>query len=357
MSSQAAIPSVLIVEDERLVAKDLQRSLKDMGYDPFAIAASADEAIACASAKRPDVVLMDIRIKGQADGISTAAVLKEKFQVIVIFLTAHSNTAILDRAKRTEPSGYLLKPVREDELRSAMEVALYKRELEHSRQILRACEQRSLSICDNVPMPIGYFDRSGQLQFGNRAFRATCALDSERQESDRQLELAYVPDADSSGSVIGTYALGFDVTQREMLITELHQARVDLETILDNVPASVTSWSKDLTNRFANRAAELEFRMRRDEMHGRHMEHVLGDRRFGALQPVIQSVLAGLRCTHDPINSSIDNASPFSRESYIPDLRDGTVVGFHVVSTDVTEPRDKEYRRTPPDRLPPGAER
>jgi len=130
-------PSILIVEDEGIVALDLQESLIRMGYDPYAIAASADEAIACVAERCPDLVLMDIRIRGDRDGIEAAAVLRERFLVPVLFLTAHADDATVARAKATTPHGYLLKPVRAAELRSAIEVALYRHEVEkrlHERE-------------------------------------------------------------------------------------------------------------------------------------------------------------------------------------------------------------------------------
>jgi len=119
-------PSVLIVEDDRIVAKDLQQTLADMGYDAFAIASSADEALAQASKRRPDAVLMDIRIKGTLDGIDAAEVLHSRFDVPIVYLTAHADEATIERAKKTEPYGYLVKPVKDAELRSVLEVALYR---------------------------------------------------------------------------------------------------------------------------------------------------------------------------------------------------------------------------------------
>ena len=102
------LSSILIVEDERIVAKDLQETLVNMGYDAFAVASSAEEAIARAAERRPDLVLMDIRIKGQRDGVETAKILRERFEVPVIYLTAHSDDATLERAGKTGPFGYLL---------------------------------------------------------------------------------------------------------------------------------------------------------------------------------------------------------------------------------------------------------
>src|ERR1051326_313973 len=122
--------SVLIVEDERIVAKDLQHTLAAMGYDAFAIASSADEALNRASERCPDLVLMDIRIKGARDGIETAEILKSQFDVPVVYLTAYADQTTVARAKLTEPHAYLLKPVKVDELRTAVEIAIYKHEME-----------------------------------------------------------------------------------------------------------------------------------------------------------------------------------------------------------------------------------
>ena len=130
MNSTSKITSVLIVEDERIVAKDIQQTLQGLGYDAFAIAASSEEAIRRATERCPDVVFMDIRIKGPKDGIETAQILRTRFGIPVIYLTAHADDATIDRAKKTEPYGYLMKPVTAAELRSAVEVSLYVHEME-----------------------------------------------------------------------------------------------------------------------------------------------------------------------------------------------------------------------------------
>jgi signal transduction histidine kinase len=126
--------AVLIVEDELIVARDLQQTLNRMGYDAFGIASSAEEAIAIASDRRPDVVLMDIRIKGELDGIQSASILRERFDVPVVYLTAYTDEATIGRVKKTSPYGYLSKPVKSGELRSVIEIALYKRNLEAAQE-------------------------------------------------------------------------------------------------------------------------------------------------------------------------------------------------------------------------------
>ncbi|MGD0491069.1 MAG: response regulator [Steroidobacteraceae bacterium] len=140
-------PKVLIVEDERIVASDLQLSLNEMGYDAFATAASADEALACAAAQCPDIVLMDIRIKGASDGIQTAAILKERFAIGIIYLTAHSDAGMIDRAKRTDPHGYLLKPVNLAELGSMIEVVLRRQEVERE---LRKAHRKTRELAQRL---------------------------------------------------------------------------------------------------------------------------------------------------------------------------------------------------------------
>ncbi len=132
--AERARPSVLVVEDERIVAKDLQEELAAMGYDAYASVASADEAIAAASERCPDLVLMDIRITGRLDGIETAHLLRARFGVALVYLTAHADEATIERAKRTEPHGYLLKPVRTAALRSTIEMALHKHALERRQR-------------------------------------------------------------------------------------------------------------------------------------------------------------------------------------------------------------------------------
>src|SRR6188768_2723619 len=103
---QAQLParSVLIVEDEQIVALDLQQTLQGLGYEALAIAATAEEAILRASERRPDLVLIDIRIKGKRDGIETAAVLRDRFSIPIVFLTAHADPGTVERAKLVEPS-------------------------------------------------------------------------------------------------------------------------------------------------------------------------------------------------------------------------------------------------------------
>jgi DNA-binding NarL/FixJ family response regulator len=121
---------ILIVEDEAVIALRLQKRLKEMGYDVPDIAYSGEDAVVKAGRLGPDLVLMDIMIPGKLDGIEAAKTVKAEFDIPVIFLTAFSEDKIIKRAKQAEPFGYILKPFQDREIKAAIEVALYKKEME-----------------------------------------------------------------------------------------------------------------------------------------------------------------------------------------------------------------------------------
>jgi two-component system, cell cycle sensor histidine kinase and response regulator CckA len=119
-------PTILVVEDETVIATDLERTLRRMGYGVLRPVASADEALEAVQLYQPDLVLMDIRIQGDRDGIETASELQRLYGVPVIFLTAHSDPATLERAKMTRPLGFLLKPFRARDLHATVDMALHR---------------------------------------------------------------------------------------------------------------------------------------------------------------------------------------------------------------------------------------
>ena len=117
---------ILIVEDERITAEDLRDILTDLGYTVTASVSNGLDAIARAEETNPDLALMDIRIKGDMDGTETARVLRERFNIPVIYLTAHADSETVSRAKASEPLGYITKPFQEAELHASIEIALHK---------------------------------------------------------------------------------------------------------------------------------------------------------------------------------------------------------------------------------------
>lgn len=129
---------ILIVEDEIVVAEDIKAILEEFGYQVLAIADSGELAIQELANNLPDLVLMDIQLKGEMDGVETANVIWNTLKIPVLYLTANSDINTIERAKNTEPFGYITKPFRERELHTAIEIALHRYKLE---QQLKAKEQ------------------------------------------------------------------------------------------------------------------------------------------------------------------------------------------------------------------------
>ena len=115
---------ILIVEDESITALDIRQMVQQLGYEPVGLVACGKDAIEQALTLRPDVILMDILLKGPMDGIQAAIAIRSQHPCPVIYLTAHADQSTIDRAELTEPAGYVLKPVCEWELQAAIELAL-----------------------------------------------------------------------------------------------------------------------------------------------------------------------------------------------------------------------------------------
>jgi DNA-binding LytR/AlgR family response regulator len=123
--------SVLVVEDESIVSKDIQYSLKKLGYNVVGVAATGQKAIELCGEKLPDIILMDIMLKGDINGIEASTRIKESYNIPVIFLTAYADENTLSKAKVTEPYAYIIKPFKEIDLHTSIEMAFYK----HSKEL------------------------------------------------------------------------------------------------------------------------------------------------------------------------------------------------------------------------------
>jgi PAS domain S-box-containing protein len=125
---------ILIVEDEAIIAMELESQLQSLGYEVTSIVDTGEKAIEKTEIDNPDLILMDIRIKGEMDGIDTAEVIRSKFRIPVIFSTAYLDQEKIERAKITMPFGYVLKPIQERDLRVTIEMALYVSKVDQERR-------------------------------------------------------------------------------------------------------------------------------------------------------------------------------------------------------------------------------
>jgi len=155
---------ILVAEDESLIAEALRNTLEKMGLIVTGVVASGEDAIARAEETSPDLVLMDIRLRGNLDGIEAAGTIHDRFDIPVIYLTAHSDDATVNRAKRTGPFGYLLKPFSGRELRVTVEMALQKHAMELR---LRESEERYATTLTSIGDGVIATDTEGRVTFMN----------------------------------------------------------------------------------------------------------------------------------------------------------------------------------------------
>lgn len=155
---------ILIVEDENIVAKYVEHLLMRSGYMVSGIASSGEEALKKIAETRPDLVLMDIVLKGEIDGITAAEQIRHQFKIPVVYLTALDDQQTLERAKITEPYGYLLKPFQARELITTLEMALYKHQMERK---LAESEQWLSTTLNSLSDAVIATDTEGRLMYLN----------------------------------------------------------------------------------------------------------------------------------------------------------------------------------------------
>jgi DNA-binding LytR/AlgR family response regulator len=162
---------ILVVEDESIVAKDIQRTLEKLGYEVPATASSAESAFQKLEEVEPDLVFLDIKLKGEQDGVHIAEHIKDRYDIPVIFLTSFVDQDTIDRAKVTEPYGYLVKPFNEGDLKTTVEMALFKFSKDRA---LRMSEQRLSNALGKIENAVFVTDQDLRLNYINEKALAIC---------------------------------------------------------------------------------------------------------------------------------------------------------------------------------------
>ncbi len=149
--------SILVVEDEGIVAQEIKSRLEKADYTVCGVAHEGEKAVADAEKLKPDLILMDIQLKGEMDGIEAAKLIQERFGLPVVYLTAHSDSATLQRVKAMEPFGYVVKPFETRNLMVSIEIALHRHQSESERlyrEKLQAVLETAGAICHELNQPM-----------------------------------------------------------------------------------------------------------------------------------------------------------------------------------------------------------
>lgn len=205
--SEPQKPRIMLVEDEIIVAMDVQQRLEALEYEVVAHATSGDEAVSMANESSPNLILMDIKIRGGMDGIETATKIRERQDIPIIYVTAFSDETTVKRARITEAYGYLIKPFEDRELRTAIEIALYKHSMEKK---LRESEERYALAARAANDGIWDWDLvSGNIYFSPR-WKTLLGLKESLNINSPQdwLERVHPEDIESLNSVISNHMEG-----------------------------------------------------------------------------------------------------------------------------------------------------
>lgn len=270
--------SILIVEDEFVISMEIEKRLSLMGYRVAGSADTGAKAIELIKQNCPDLILMDIQIKGEMDGIETANEIRKKYRLPVIFLTAYSEDETLERAKLAEPYGYILKPFEQRDLKSAIEIALYRHSTVKAEENLRESEERLRLFIEHAPVALAMFDLEMRYLSASRRWmkdfnlrqddvrecshyeifpeiseewkaihRRGLAGEIIRSEKDRfvrsdgsihWLRWEVRPWRDAMGNVGGIIIFSEDITERMSMQISLQESQDQLRMITDNLPDS-----------------------------------------------------------------------------------------------------------------------
>ncbi len=187
--SDDSVSSILIVEDESIVGLDIKQHLLRFGYNVIGPVASAEDAIVMVEKQLPDLVLMDIRLQGEMDGVEASGIIRQKYHKPVILLTAYADDNTVNRAKKSNPFGYILKPFNERELRTTIEMAMYR----HSMELqLEESEKRYRSLFEGDLSGDFITDGEGFLVDCNPAFLSLFGFESLNEAKGKNINSIFV---------------------------------------------------------------------------------------------------------------------------------------------------------------------
>ncbi|MEW5957309.1 MAG: response regulator [Chloroflexota bacterium] len=238
-------PQILIVEAEDIVAMDLKRKLMARGYEIPALASSGQEAIQTAAKVRPDLALLDIKLKGAMDGIDAAEQIQTRLNIPIILMTAQADDVTFQRAKNIRPAGYLLKPFAEKDLHNTIELAFYRHDMERE---LRESEQRLATILNNIGDAVVATTAEGHITFMNPIAEALTGWTQAEALEQKLTTVFDIRDPKTGANIANPLAIGSEtvdsaLTCRTLMLVGKDGNNVAVEakiTPIKNEPGLVT---------------------------------------------------------------------------------------------------------------------
>jgi PAS domain S-box-containing protein len=210
---------ILIVEDERIVAHDVKMGLQRLGYSVSGIAVSGEESIEMAKNTHPDLILMDIVLEGSIDGIKAAEIIYKRFKIPVVYFTAYADRKTIERAKKTEPYGYIVKPFEDRELQSVIEIALYKHKLIN---MLEESEDKYKELADSISDVFFATDKDLRPTYWNKASEKLTEIKAEDALGKSIIEI--FPNNEETRRAIKIYQEVLQTRKPQTFINEYHLA-------------------------------------------------------------------------------------------------------------------------------------
>jgi PAS domain S-box-containing protein len=313
-------PKILIVENDSIVAKDLQTRLINYGYDVVGFVSTGEEAVKKVIATSPDLVLMNVSLKGEKDGIETASALRSQPGVAIVYLSDDTDTNTLKRASKTDPFGYILKPFDERELRTTIEMAFFRKELERrykENEVWYGTTLRSIGeavISTNARRSIRFMNAAAENLTGwkmNEALgqdllkvfrtkdksnksssinpvdqilknRVTAVLKCHatlisRDGKELPIEENASPIKDEFGYIVGVVLVFEDISERKRVQEALKASQDYTQNIIDSSMDMVIAVNLERHIIEFNKAAEQTFGYKKEEVIGQHVDILYAD--------------------------------------------------------------------------------
>ena len=374
---------ILIVEDEQIVADDIKTIVRKLGYAVSATAFSGKEAINKAKKKKPDLALVDIVLKGEMDGVDLASILRSRFNIPFVYLTAYGDDETLKRAKTTEPFGYILKPFEEKNLQITIEMALYRHKMEN---LLKQSEERYRALYstmnEGVCLHEIIYNGSGdakdyRVMDVNPAFESIIGLDREKVLGKKASELfktrkppfldlyakvaasgkptsfetyfspikkhlrisAFSPEKGKSACVLT------DITERKMMEEALRESEEKLKGIIENVQEVIFRLSPRGNILYVSPNVKDIYGYEQEDLIGKHLKETTPVSEIPRALEALKGVSAQKEIRNFEISQLDSRGGTIPMEiSISPIKKAGKIIAIQGVMRDITERKGAEEK-------------